>query len=71
MFRFPTDHEGRSAHSLTSQPLRHQVSRKIQEQLHERLREHLPPYMIPRLITVLPKMPVNENGKVDRQALAN
>ncbi|KAM0799861.1 hypothetical protein BDR22DRAFT_950487, partial [Usnea florida] len=29
----------------------------------------LPPYMIPAVITVLEKMPINQNKKVDRQAL--
>jgi amino acid adenylation domain-containing protein/thioester reductase-like protein len=35
----------------------------------DRLRESLSEYMIPRRFEVLPAMPLNHNGKVDRQAL--
>jgi yersiniabactin nonribosomal peptide synthetase len=34
------------------------------------LADLLPGYMVPRRILVLPRMPLTENGKVDRQALA-
>jgi acyl-coenzyme A synthetase/AMP-(fatty) acid ligase len=32
-------------------------------------REHLPAYMVPHSIRVLPELPLNANGKVDRNAL--
>lgn len=50
--------------------MRHQLKLKIREQLLDTLRAQLPSYMVPQIITVLEKMPVNENGKVDRRALA-
>jgi amino acid adenylation domain-containing protein len=38
-------------------------------QLRGALREKLPDYMVPSLITFLPKMPLTPNGKIDRKAL--
>jgi amino acid adenylation domain-containing protein len=38
-------------------------------ELRERLRERLPDYMLPDAFVLLPEMPLNENGKVDRAAL--
>ncbi|AKJ01545.1 amino acid adenylation domain-containing protein [Archangium gephyra] len=37
--------------------------------LREHVAEQLPPYMVPATFVVLEKLPVNNNGKVDRQAL--
>ncbi|SPF33829.1 D-alanine--poly(phosphoribitol) ligase subunit 1 [Candidatus Desulfosporosinus infrequens] len=37
--------------------------------LREELRQHLPEYMIPRRFKFLDKMPMTQNGKVDRRAL--
>ena len=37
--------------------------------LINRLKTKLPPYMVPRKIRVLPRFPLNPNGKYDRQAL--
>ncbi|QYT00338.1 hypothetical protein H0G86_007424 [Trichoderma simmonsii] len=71
LFNFPTDHRNRPYQSLSSHPLKHQVQRKTQEQLFELVKTQLPQYMMPQSITVLDKIPVNENGKVDRQALVN
>ncbi|KAM4054534.1 AMP-binding enzyme [Hirsutella rhossiliensis] len=70
MFRFPNDHQDRSSHSLCSEPLRQQLRQKMQDQLHEMLRSRLPSYMVPRGVTILDKMPLNGNGKLDRRALA-
>ncbi|CAJ0554478.1 Ff.00g129910.m01.CDS01 [Fusarium sp. VM40] len=42
---------------------------RVREELEARLLDHLPAYMIPKVITILDKMPVNANGKVDRKAL--
>lgn len=39
------------------------------EELRERLRTKLPGYAVPREIRVLPQLPLNPNGKVDRNAL--
>jgi amino acid adenylation domain-containing protein len=35
------------------------------------LRQQLPPYMIPRKVHYIDQMPLNANGKIDRQALIN
>ncbi|KAK5989807.1 Nonribosomal peptide synthetase dtxS1 [Cladobotryum mycophilum] len=70
MFRFPTDHAGRPLHSLSNQPMRHRLKQKVQDQLQEKLRARLPSYMIPETVTILDKMPTNERGEIDRQALA-
>jgi arthrofactin-type cyclic lipopeptide synthetase C len=37
--------------------------------LRARLGEHLPPHMIPSAFVVMPRLPLNANGKVDRRAL--
>ena len=36
----------------------------------EKLKKYLPEYMIPRTIKSIDKLPINENGKVDRKALS-
>ncbi|KAL6400145.1 putative AMP-binding enzyme [Ilyonectria robusta] len=46
------------------------MEQPIRDQLYEAFQTHLPSYMSPRSITILDKMPVNANGKVDRRALA-
>ncbi|KAJ3580402.1 hypothetical protein NPX13_g168 [Xylaria arbuscula] len=69
LFNFPTDHSKNASRVLTSRPLRRQMTEKVRGQLHELLRDVLPSYMVPQSITVLDKMPVNDNGKVDRRAL--
>jgi len=39
------------------------------EELRQHLREHLPQYMVPATLVRLDKLPLNANGKLDRQAL--
>lgn len=40
------------------------------ERMYGLLRSQLPPYMLPRRITTFEQLPLNPNGKIDRQALA-
>ncbi|KAI1744650.1 acetyl-CoA synthetase-like protein [Xylaria scruposa] len=77
LFRFPTDDQDSQtkpdALPLCNQPVRrHQTKHnsQIQNELNEILRARLPSYMHPQAITVLDTMPLNDNGKVDRRALA-
>jgi acyl-coenzyme A synthetase/AMP-(fatty) acid ligase/acyl carrier protein len=39
------------------------------EILRQHLQQHLPDYMVPQAVMLLPKLPLNANGKLDRQAL--
>lgn len=41
----------------------------VPERLYSALGRRLPPYMLPRRITVLDQMPLNDNGKIDRRSL--
>ena len=34
------------------------------------LKKYLPSYMIPKIIVIVDKLPVNQNGKIDRKALS-
>lgn len=70
MFRFPTDHEDRPWNSLSSQPLRKKSMRTVKKQVDRLMRAQLPQYMIPQTLEILDEFPINENGKVDRKALA-
>jgi len=42
-----------------------------QHQLRAHLAQQVPHYMIPDAITILPRLPLNLNGKIDRAALAD
>nr|APA19546.1 leualacin synthetase [Hapsidospora irregularis] len=70
MFRFSTDHHNRPVHSFSSRPLQLKRNQKVKKDLYERLQQQLPAYMVPQVITTLDKMPINANGKIDRQALS-
>lgn len=70
LFQFPTDHEGRRFDSFTNRPLQFRLNRKTEKILHKSLQKRLPSYMVPTVIKIIDKMPINQNKKVDRQALA-
>ncbi|CAF4006926.1 unnamed protein product, partial [Adineta steineri] len=42
-----------------------------EEELREHCQSHLPPHMIPSIFTILDKLPLNQNGKVDRKQLSS
>ena len=46
-----------------------QTSEMNEEQLRQHCQSHLPPHMIPSIFIVLEKLPLNANGKIDRQRL--
>ncbi|MCO4856484.1 amino acid adenylation domain-containing protein [Herbaspirillum sp. WGmk3] len=47
----------------------HQGASHDEAALKSALAEHLPEYMVPAIIMVLPALPLNTNGKIDRKAL--
>jgi len=44
-------------------------ARNSSDDLRHHLQQHLPDYMVPQAVVILPKLPLNPNGKLDRQAL--
>ncbi|CAF4080211.1 unnamed protein product [Adineta steineri] len=46
-----------------------QSSHVNEEELREHCQSHLPPHMIPSFFIILDKLPLNQNGKVDRKQL--
>ncbi len=52
-----------------SDPLRGRVERRLETELRKRAQDHLPEYMVPASIMVVDRIPLTENGKVDRRAL--
>ncbi|CAF1482157.1 unnamed protein product [Adineta steineri] len=40
-----------------------------EEQLRQHCQSHLPPHMIPSIFIILDKLPLNQNGKIDRKLL--
>ncbi|KAG6310542.1 hypothetical protein E4U22_003218 [Claviceps purpurea] len=71
LFRFPISKTNAGLQSLGTQPLQTQRTKRIHMELKKMLQEKLPLYMVPQSILVLEKMPLNMNGKIDRQALAH
>ncbi len=41
------------------------------EYIKEELKKLIPEYMIPKVFTIVEKLPINKNGKIDRKALLN
>ncbi|CAF1574167.1 unnamed protein product, partial [Adineta steineri] len=46
-----------------------QSSHVNEEQLRQHCQSHLPPHMIPSIFVILDKLPLNQNGKIDRKLL--
>ncbi|CAF1180004.1 unnamed protein product [Adineta steineri] len=46
-----------------------QASHIREEQLRQHCQSHLPPHMIPSFFIILDKLPLNQNGKIDRKLL--
>ncbi|CAF4211900.1 unnamed protein product, partial [Adineta steineri] len=46
-----------------------QSSHVNEEQLRQHSQSHLPPHMIPSIFIILDKLPLNQNGKLDRKLL--
>ncbi|WPN60176.1 non-ribosomal peptide synthetase [Pseudomonas sp. P9_31] len=58
---------GRGAGS--NEPLRNRAMQPIMLRLRDHIGEHLPDFMVPHSITVLDRLPLTLNGKIDRKAL--
>lgn len=58
-----------TAYLVMDAPAQSYTSREVRE-LRKQLAEHLPSYMIPKKLRVVDGLPVTNNGKVDRKALA-
>ncbi|RYP79649.1 hypothetical protein DL769_002838 [Monosporascus sp. CRB-8-3] len=71
LFQFPPkDHQGNtSIGMLCSQPRQQDMNEKVEVELLEMLRTRLSSYMIPRVIKILDRTPLNNNCKIDRRAL--
>ncbi|CAF1161511.1 unnamed protein product [Adineta steineri] len=46
-----------------------QSSHTNEEELRQHCQSHLPPHMIPSVFIILDKLPLNQNGKIDRKLL--
>ncbi|CAF4421184.1 unnamed protein product, partial [Adineta steineri] len=46
-----------------------QSSHINEEQLRQHCQSHLPPHMVPSIFVILDKLPLNQNGKIDRKLL--
>src|SRR5690606_32304109 len=51
--------------------LKGEAAQALTEILKKYLTQYLPDYMIPNFFVYLDKFPLNQNGKIDRQALPN
>jgi amino acid adenylation domain-containing protein/non-ribosomal peptide synthase protein (TIGR01720 family) len=55
--------------AYANDPGKARAARMLIPQLRDHLREALPEYMIPGTFTILPALPLTQNGKIDRAAL--
>ncbi|EFY88504.1 nonribosomal peptide synthase, putative [Metarhizium acridum CQMa 102] len=65
---------GMDHRDLTDQPLNNgKLQRRNRQEIHDELfgmlKSQLPLYMVPQVIEILDRMPLNRNGKIDRLAL--
>lgn len=65
-FRFPND---KQPASISNRPLQGLRNIQVERRVRNVLQAQLPSYMVPRRVTVLDRMPLNANGKVDRKQL--
>ncbi|KAK9437913.1 Amino acid adenylation [Metarhizium brunneum] len=63
------DHRGRTEQSPNNGKSEKRSKQEIQNELFGMLKAQLPLYMVPQVIEVLDRMPLNRNGKIDRLAL--
>lgn len=71
-FRFPVDHQGRTPNTFSNEPLQIQPDdeQRVQEQVYQLLQAHpIPSHLVPEDIVVLPHLPINLKGEVDRDVL--
>lgn len=71
LFQFPTDHQKRQFHRLSNNPSKLLSNRRMETWVQRALQDTLPSYMVPKMVRILNRLPVNNNGKVDRKALGN
>lgn len=55
--------------TYANEPMRGRLAQKLVPELRGYLQERMPDYMVPSAFVLMPSLPVNLNGKVDRHAL--
>ncbi len=63
--------ESRDLESYANVPVKSKIINKIFSNLNKYLQTKLPKYMVPQTFINLDKLPLNSNGKIDRQALVS